>query len=132
MEERFELDVELRRFCRRICGNRGGRDRGLPRGAAQGPDEIVVSVRELGLTCEPGGGVRLSVTDEGPGIGPAEHANLFQRFSRGPMTAKRTHGLGLGLYICRAIAEAHGGAVGVDSTPGAGATFWIDLPTTTR
>jgi signal transduction histidine kinase len=80
----------------------------------------------------PGGGVRLSVTDEGPGIGPAEHANLFQRFSRGPMTAKRTHGLGLGLYICRAIAEAHGGAVGVDSTPGAGATFWIDLPTTTR
>lgn len=77
----------------------------------------------------PGGaGLRLSVADEGPGIPLAEHAALFQRFSRGPVVAKRTHGLGLGLYICRAIAEAHGGAVGVDSATGAGATFWIDLP----
>jgi len=72
--------------------------------------------------------VRLSVCDQGPGIAAADHANLFQRFFRVAAAAKRTHGLGLGLYICRAIAEAHGGAVGVISAPGAGATFWIDLP----
>ena len=72
--------------------------------------------------------VRLSVCDQGPGIAPADHAKLFQRCFRVPGAAKRTHGLGLGLYICRAIAEAHGGAVGVASEPGAGATFWIDLP----
>lgn len=72
--------------------------------------------------------VRLSVSDQAPGIAAAEHENLFQRFFRVPGAAKRAHGLGLGLYICRAIAEAHGGAVGVISAPGAGATFWIDLP----
>jgi signal transduction histidine kinase len=74
------------------------------------------------------GRVRLSVRDEGPGIAAADHGKLFQRFFRAPGAAKRTNGLGLGLYICRAIAEAHGGAVGVASAPGAGATFWIDLP----
>jgi len=75
-----------------------------------------------------GGRARLSVCDQGPGIAAADHARLFERFFRVPGAAKRTHGLGLGLYICRAIAEAHGGAVGVISAPGAGATFWIDLP----
>ena len=49
-----------------------------------------------------------------------------------PLRARRrregTSGLGLGLYLCRAIVEQHGGAIGVDSAPGAGATFWIDLP----
>jgi len=74
------------------------------------------------------GFVRLSVCDQGPGIAPADHANLFQRFFRAPGAAKRSPGLGLGLYLCRAIAEAHGGAVGVVSAPGAGATFWFDLP----
>jgi len=74
------------------------------------------------------GRARLSVCDHGPGIAAADHAQLFERFFRLPGAAKRTHGLGLGLYICRAIAEAHGGAVGVVSAPGAGATFWIDLP----
>ena len=91
---------------------------------APSPAGITVAVAP-----SPGAGyVRLSVCDQGPGIAPADHANLFQRFFRAPGAAKRTHGLGLGLYLCRAIAEAHGGAVGVVSAPGAGATFWIDLP----
>ena len=72
--------------------------------------------------------VRISVRDEGPGIQPEDQARLFQRYFRAPALARRTRGLGLGLYLCRAIAEAHGGAVGVDSVPGAGATFWVDLP----
>lgn len=88
------------------------------------PARITVAV---GASPAPGC-VRLSVRDEGPGIAPGDHAQLFQRFFRAPGVAKRTHGLGLGLYLCRAVAEAHGGAVGVASAPGAGATFWIDLP----
>ncbi|MEP6654115.1 MAG: HAMP domain-containing sensor histidine kinase, partial [Myxococcales bacterium] len=72
--------------------------------------------------------VRISVRDGGPGIQPEDQPRLFQRFFRAPAVARRTQGLGLGLYLCRAIAAAHGGSVGVDSTPGAGATFWIELP----
>lgn len=75
------------------------------------------------------GGVRLTVADGGPGIAQADQARLFHRFSRASATAKRVSGLGLGLYLCRAVAEAHGGQVGVVSTLGAGATFWLDLPT---
>ena len=72
--------------------------------------------------------MRISVRDGGPGIQPEDQQRLFQRFFRAPAVARRTQGLGLGLYLCRAIAAAHGGSVGVDSTPGAGATFWIELP----
>lgn len=88
------------------------------------PAAITVSV---GYTPD-SGRARISVRDEGPGIAPEDQPRLFQRFFRAPSVARRTRGLGLGLYLCRAIAEAHGGAVGVDSTPGAGATFWIELP----
>jgi signal transduction histidine kinase len=72
--------------------------------------------------------VRIAVRDGGPGIQLPDQKRLFQRFFRAPSVAKRTQGLGLGLYLCRAIAHAHGGSAGVDSVPGAGATFWLDLP----
>ena len=70
--------------------------------------------------------------DEGPGIARADQARLFQRFFRGSAAAKRAHGLGLGLYLCQAVAAAHGGSVGVQSEPGCGATFWLDLPAGSR
>jgi signal transduction histidine kinase len=91
---------------------------------APAPAPIMVSVRESPTR----GSVRLSVRDEGPGIQPPDQARLFQRFFRAPATAARVRGLGLGLFLCRATAEAHGGAAGVDSAPGAGSTFWLDLP----
>ena len=72
--------------------------------------------------------LRLAVCDDGPGIALGDQSRLFQRFSRGSLAARRAEGLGLGLYVCRAIAEAHGGEVGVISRPGAGATLWLDLP----
>jgi signal transduction histidine kinase len=87
--------------------------------------------RELTVTVGPSpapGRARLAVTDQGAGIPPEEQPRLFQRFYRVPGTSARTDGLGLGLYLCRSIAEAHGGAAGVDSAPGVGATFWLDLP----
>lgn len=88
------------------------------------PAEITVIV---GASPVPGR-TRIGVRDDGPGIHPDDQPRLFQRFFRAPAIAKRTHGLGLGLYLCRAIAEAHGGAAGVDSAPGVGSTFWLDLP----
>ena len=76
----------------------------------------------------PGAAVaRVTVRDRGPGIAPAEQQRIFERFVRGA-AAEGKGGLGIGLYLCRAIVERHGGAIGVDSTVGDGASFWIDLP----
>jgi PAS domain S-box-containing protein len=71
--------------------------------------------------------VRVAVTDHGPGISPADQARIWQRFERGDPLSTGS-GLGLGLYISQAIITAHGGQVGVSSTPGQGATFWFTVP----
>ena len=63
----------------------------------------------------------------GPGIAAAEQQRIFERFVRGA-AAEGKGGLGIGLYLCRTIVERHGGTIGVDSTVGDGAAFWIDLP----
>jgi signal transduction histidine kinase len=91
---------------------------------APGSGELTVTVGPSPV----GGRARIAVTDQGPGIQPEDQPRLFQRFFRAPGVARRTDGLGLGLFLCRSIAEAHHGAAGVDSQPGAGATFWLDLP----
>ncbi|HEY5251359.1 MAG TPA: HAMP domain-containing sensor histidine kinase [Acidimicrobiales bacterium] len=71
----------------------------------------------------------LTVADRGPGIDPADRGHIFEPFHRAdPSRARATGGVGLGLAIVSAIATAHGGAVGVDSEPGSGATFWVRLP----
>lgn len=74
--------------------------------------------------------VRLAVRDEGPGIPEKERARLWERFHRveGIKPVDGSQSLGLGLYICKAVAEAHGGAVGVESVVGEGSTFWCTLP----
>lgn len=66
----------------------------------------------------------LSVQDQGPGIAPELMPRIFERFVRGA-TSK---GLGLGLYLVRSIAEAHGGTLTVHSEPGEGARFTLALP----
>jgi signal transduction histidine kinase len=73
--------------------------------------------------------VRLTVSDEGVGIPLDEQERIFDRFYRveGPET-RAVSGTGLGLYITRAIVEAHGGRCWVNSTPGKGATFFVALP----
>jgi two-component system, NtrC family, sensor histidine kinase KinB len=74
------------------------------------------------------GQVRFEVADTGPGIAREHLSRLFERFFRVPGTAPG--GAGLGLYICKEIAEAHGGRVGVESEPGEGSIFWFTLPLT--
>jgi two-component system, NtrC family, sensor histidine kinase KinB len=71
--------------------------------------------------------VRVAVRDQGPGVAPDEQQRIFERFVRGA-AAQSKGGLGIGLYLCRIIVEGHGGTLGIDSKPGAGAIFWFQLP----
>jgi PAS domain S-box-containing protein len=82
---------------------------------------VEVSVERLGDQA------RLTVTDHGIGIAPADQARLFGRFERAA-PVRHYGGLGLGLYISRHIVEAHGGTIEVTSAPGAGSTFAVVLP----
>ncbi len=69
---------------------------------------------------------RISVTDNGPGIDPADLPRLFDRFYRGE--GRSAGGLGIGLYASRALAEELGGLLTAHSAPGEGATFMLELP----
>ncbi len=71
----------------------------------------------------------LSVSDTGPGIAAEELPRLFERFHRGHAgRVTETPGVGLGLAICRALVERHGGRIAVESPPDGGATFRVHLP----
>jgi signal transduction histidine kinase/DNA-binding response OmpR family regulator len=72
------------------------------------------------------GSAVLTVSDTGPGIPVADQARIFEAFAQGREAANG--GLGLGLYITRSIVEAHGGALALESSPGRGATFRVELP----
>jgi signal transduction histidine kinase len=71
----------------------------------------------------------ISVTDAGEGVADAERGRVFDRFYKGA-SARARPGAGLGLYLVRMIAEAHGGDVALTSKPGKGSTFTIRLPLT--
>jgi two-component system sensor histidine kinase BaeS len=77
------------------------------------------------------GGVRLIVRDTGKGIAPEDLPSIFDRFWRGDAARSRSEGVGggLGLAIARQLVLAHGGRIEVESQPGLGATFIIQLPT---
>jgi signal transduction histidine kinase len=85
--------------------------------------DVRVSVRPVN------GVVRLEVADTGIGIASEEQERLFERFFRASTAAEhQIPGTGLGLYITRAIVEAHGGSIGVRSDPGEGTSFRVELP----
>lgn len=71
----------------------------------------------------------VTVRDEGVGLTPAEQERIWERFYRVERIQGQS-GLGLGLYICKMIIQAHHGHVGVQSALGAGSTFWFSLPLT--
>jgi signal transduction histidine kinase len=95
----------------------------LDNAAKYAPERAPIQVR-MSLA---GDRVRIEVTDHGPGILPEDRDRIFEGYYRAPATAEIAGGLGLGLFICRAIAEGHGGTVGAGSVPGQGATFWLEL-----
>ena len=73
--------------------------------------------------------LRCLVQDEGPGIAEDKLDQLFQVFSQVDGSEQREYeGTGLGLALCKELAEAMGGRVGVKSTPAIGSCFWVDLP----
>jgi PAS domain S-box-containing protein len=86
------------------------------------PVDVHLEVEEAGST------VLLEVRDHGIGISPEDADRIFRRFERAA-PARQYAGLGLGLYITRHIVEAHGGSIRVQSSPGQGAAFRVELPT---
>jgi signal transduction histidine kinase/DNA-binding response OmpR family regulator len=86
-----------------------------------------------GVTIEmaprPGGRLRFSVRDSGPGVAPEKQALIFEEFTQADAGVARRHGgTGLGLAIVKKLAHAMGGEVGLASRPDFGATFWVELP----
>ncbi|MEP6738849.1 MAG: DUF4118 domain-containing protein [Caldimonas sp.] len=71
--------------------------------------------------------MRVMVADDGPGIPPGKEGEVFEKFTRGARESA-TSGVGLGLAICRAIVEAHGGTIRVENAPTGGAVFTFVLP----
>lgn len=75
------------------------------------------------------GCVRVAVRDTGPGVAPEHQAAIFEKFRQIDQSVTREHhGTGLGLAIAKELMTLLGGQIGVESEPGHGATFWIDLP----
>ncbi len=74
------------------------------------------------------GVVAVSVRDHGPGIPPESQRLIFEKFGRVSQDGGSKPGAGLGLFIARSIAEAHGGTLDVESQAGRGATFTVRLP----
>jgi two-component system phosphate regulon sensor histidine kinase PhoR len=95
----------------------------LKYGRAEAGGEISVYLTRVGDV------LRLVVQDNGPGIPATEHRRIFDRFYR-TLSARATNvrGSGIGLSLVKHIAEAHGGTVTVESEPGRGAAFLVDLP----
>jgi signal transduction histidine kinase len=89
-----------------------------------GPQPVrQVSLRAKGMI----GHVRVEVEDTGPGIPPDFHERIFEPFVRG-LHDDHVEGMGLGLATVKRLVDAYGGTVGVQSTPGVGTLFWIELP----
>jgi PAS domain S-box-containing protein len=86
-----------------------------------GPVKVAMEVGQNGTT--------VSITDPGIGIPPAKLGRIFQKFHRlDSEDSRETYGHGLGLYITKALVEAHGGRIWVESVEGEGSTFSFTLP----
>jgi two-component system phosphate regulon sensor histidine kinase PhoR len=104
-------------------------------------EQVLVNLIDNAIKYSPGGGevlvstgvsdagVRVEVRDHGIGIPPSEQASVFEKFYRGSLRGASVRaGTGLGLYICRELVRRMGGSIGVRSEPGAGSTFFFELP----
>ncbi len=83
---------------------------------------VTVSVEACGPRC------RLVVADTGPGLAPEQQARLFVPFERLDAAQSAVEGTGIGLALSRRLVEMMDGRIGVDSVPGQGCRFWVELP----
>lgn len=102
-------------------------------------EQVLTNLISNSIKYAPGGEIRITgqvradnvmvcVSDEGPGIAPEDIPHIFDRFYRAPEMARQTKGAGLGLYLTRAIIEAHDGRIWVDTVPGTGTRICFTLP----
>jgi PAS domain S-box-containing protein len=103
-------------------------------------ERVLFNLVENAIKYTPGGEIKISaiqdenelivsVSDQGPGITPENQQKLFQRFEQlGVANRRSMQGVGLGLSVCKALVEAHGGKIWVESEPGKGANFSFTLP----
>ena len=86
------------------------------------------------VSCAPVGEerIRICVEDTGLGLSPDKISQLFQPFNRLGQEANTEQGTGIGLVMTKRLAELMGGAIGVESTPGQGSVFWVELNLTTQ
>ncbi len=87
---------------------------------AGAPIRITAEANDQGLT--------INIADRGPGIDDFEQSLVFEKFYRGRNQRVQVHGTGMGLAICKAIIEAHGGRLGLTSQLGHGSVFYFSLP----
>ena len=88
---------------------------------------VLLAAERAGGAAGPGEArVRLCVRDTGPGVSEEERQRIFEPFAQGRASAEAVESTGLGLAIVSRIAEAMGAEVGLESTPGQGASFWIE------
>lgn len=109
------------------------------RGDRERLKQVLMNLVENAVKYSPAGGevdvrawadngvVLVAVEDQGPGIPHEQHGLIFEKFGRANVGGGKP-GSGLGLFIARSIAEAHGGKLGVRSAPGQGSTFTLELP----
>lgn len=83
--------------------------------------EVVVSATSDGESA------RIQVVDSGIGLSPEDQVRIFQKFERA-VPVRHFGGFGLGLWVVRQIVEALGGTISVESEPGRGSTFTVELP----
>ncbi len=85
---------------------------------------------EVKITCQNTGSgrTRILVTDNGPGIAAEDQKALFKPFDRAGKQKSHVHGSGVGLAIAKQLAAAMSGSVGLESSPGQGSTFWVEIP----
>jgi PAS domain S-box-containing protein len=144
--ERFDLRAMTDEVVDELAASRGddpvrivGSDRITAFGDEQRIRQVLVNLLDNALRYSPTGEQvvvelenqpteqRVTVVDHGPGVAKADRGRLFQRFSQ--LGDESAHdGSGLGLYICRSIIEAHGGAISVEDAPDHGASFTFTLP----